>query len=319
MRRTVKAYTGSNDARVTKVRAAALGTRGCSDKSATSGQHNISSFRVASWNVDSMTGRAGELVKAFGRRKLDIVCVQETRWKGAGTRIFGEQGGHYKFFWQGGTDGTAGVGIFVAEKWIECVVEVSRISERIMMIKFVLGNMVVNVLSLYSPQVGRSEEEKDVFWDKVFQLVNNIPQNDVVIVAGDLNGHVGKTSSGYEGVHGGFGYGDRNVEGVRILEFGDAMNLVICNTMFTKDDMKLVTYESGSVKSVVDYVLVRKKDRRLVRNAKIIAGEECVYKHKLLVIDFSMQGGLRKNKRTYIPRLRTWKLADGACKEEFAK
>ena len=80
--------TGSNVARVTKVRAAALGTRGCSDKSVTGGQHNISSFRVASWNVDSMTGRAGELVKAFDRRKIDIVCVQETRWKGAGTRIF---------------------------------------------------------------------------------------------------------------------------------------------------------------------------------------------------------------------------------------
>ena len=61
------------------------------------------SFRIVSWNVDSMTGRAGELVKVFSRRKVDIGCVQETRWKGTGTRLFGEKGCRYKLFLQGCT------------------------------------------------------------------------------------------------------------------------------------------------------------------------------------------------------------------------
>ena len=44
------------------------------------------------------------------------------------------------------------------------------------------------------------------------------------------------------GTHGGFGYGSRNADGSRILEFADGLNLVICNTLFTKQETKLVTY-----------------------------------------------------------------------------
>ena len=31
------------------------------------------------------------------------------------------------------------------------------------------------------------------------------------------NGHVGSSNVGYDGTHGGFGYGDRNADGSRIL------------------------------------------------------------------------------------------------------
>ena len=44
-----------------------------------------------------------------------------------------------------------------------------------------------------------------------------------------------------EETHGGFGYGSRNADGSRILEFADGLNLVICNTQFTKQEAKLVT------------------------------------------------------------------------------
>ena len=45
--------------------------------------------------------------------------------------------------------------------------------------------------------------------------------------AGDMNGHVGSSNVGYDGTHGGFGYGSRNADGSRILEFADGLNLVI--------------------------------------------------------------------------------------------
>ena len=46
-------------------------------------------FRVSTWNIDSLTGRAGELVEALAERKIDVACVQETRWRGSGCRFFG--------------------------------------------------------------------------------------------------------------------------------------------------------------------------------------------------------------------------------------
>jgi len=63
----------------------------------------------------------------------------------------------------------------------------------------------------------------------------------MVVFAGDMNGHIRSCNVGYDGTHGGFGYGSRNADVSRILEFADGLNLVICNTLFTKQEAKLVT------------------------------------------------------------------------------
>jgi len=53
--------------------------------------------------------------------------------------------------------------------------------------------------------------------------------------------YLGSSNVGYDETHGGFGYGSGNADGSRILEFVDGLNLVICNTLFTKQEAKLVT------------------------------------------------------------------------------
>jgi len=47
------------------------------------------SFGVGTWNIDSLTGRSGELVEALAERRMDVACVQEARWRGSGCRFFG--------------------------------------------------------------------------------------------------------------------------------------------------------------------------------------------------------------------------------------
>ena len=44
------------------------------------------------------------------------------------------------------------------------------------------------------------------------------------MVAGDLNGHVGRSAAGYKVVNGGCGYDGRNPGGGMILELDDATN-----------------------------------------------------------------------------------------------
>jgi len=45
-------------------------------------------FQIGTWNVDSLTGRAGELVQALADREVDVGCIQETRWStGSGYRF----------------------------------------------------------------------------------------------------------------------------------------------------------------------------------------------------------------------------------------
>ena len=61
------------------------------------------------------------------------------------------------------------------------------------------------------------------------------------------------------------------------------MALAVANTWFKKSDGKLVTYESGGCKTVVDYILVRKSERSLLKNVTVMRGESCSLQHRLLV------------------------------------
>ena len=132
--------------------------------------------RTATWNVSSMVSRSGEVVDALHRTKIDLCCAQETRWKGESARMLGANGRRCTFFWQGCNKGTAGVGVFIAERWIDSVVNVVRANERIMYVKLAIGKQSVDIVSAYAPQVGLSAEEKDDFWDSFIIVLSGIPK-----------------------------------------------------------------------------------------------------------------------------------------------
>ena len=66
-----------------------------------------------------------------------------------------------------------------------------------------------------------------------------------------------------EGVHGGFGYGSRNSQGDRILEFGDAIEMVEADIFFKKRYRRFVTYQPSNSSSQLDYVLLRESNRKM--------------------------------------------------------
>ncbi|KAK3893379.1 hypothetical protein Pcinc_002812 [Petrolisthes cinctipes] len=222
----------------------------------------------------------------------------------------------YKLFWIGNDKGTGGVGIFLAEKWVDKVIEVNRVSNRIIQMKLMVGETIFTAISVYVPQCGLSEEAKDWFYDRLIAVASKVSEKEVLAVAGDFNGHVGKTSDGFEEVHEGNGYGERNTEGERILEFGFAMDMLVANTVFKKRESHLVTYESGTAKTQVDYLLVRKKDRKLLSDVKVIPSEEIVTQHKPVVCDFKVKK-VCQVKRKFIPRRKIWRLNEEQVKREF--
>ena len=64
---------------------------------------------------------------------------------------------------------------------------------------------------------------------------------------------------------------------------GDAVDMVVCNTFFKKEDSKLITYQTGDNRSMIDYLMVRKTDRCLVKDVKVISSEECVPQHRMVI------------------------------------
>ena len=99
-------------------------------------------------------------------------------------------------------------------------------------------------------------------------------KKESMFIGSDMNAPVGIDADAYCGVHGGMV--QKNAEDKRILEFGDAVGMVVYNTLFKKEDSKQTTYQSGDNRSMIDYLMVMKTDRCLV---SVISSEECVPQH----------------------------------------
>ena len=77
-------------------------------------------------------------------------------------------------------------------------------------------------------------------------MVRSVPIGEKLFIEGDLNGHMGTSNIGFEGVHGGFGYGIRNQEGEDVLRFALAYDMIVANTLFKKRESHLVSFSSGT-------------------------------------------------------------------------
>ncbi|XP_052821790.1 craniofacial development protein 2-like [Octopus bimaculoides] len=251
--------------------------------------HTSHTLRVGTLNVGTLKGRSGEIVEMLERRCVDLCCLQEVRWRGGSTRFLTGKEHRYKIFWAGNTYRVGGVSILLAEKWVDKVIEVVSVCDRILKIILVPQHGLATIISAYASQLGLPDGLKDRFYDTLLQTTSLTNDRDILFVAGDFNGHVGQHSGGFYGVHGGYGFGSHNEEGTRLLEFCDANDLMVCKSNFRKPANHLFTYRSGRHTSQIDYILTRKRERWLLINAKSFPGEECTPQHRLVVSDFRIR------------------------------
>ena len=98
--------------------------------------------------MNTLRGRVCEIVKTLSCRKVHVCCIQETRYPCGICCIIKGKDTRYKLYWSGNDKGTAGVGVFVAEEWIEKVFEVQRVSDKVILVKLTVGQRVVTCLRM---------------------------------------------------------------------------------------------------------------------------------------------------------------------------
>ena len=138
------------------------------------------------------------------------------------------------------------MGVIIDKQLLEDVVEVRRKSDRILLVKLILGREIFNVISVYAPQVGLDDSSKRQFWEDLDEIVKDIPIREKFFIGSDLNGHVGTSRYGFDSVHGGYDFGERNESGKSILDFALSYDLILVNTWFRKKESHLITFGSGS-------------------------------------------------------------------------
>ncbi|XP_046862544.1 uncharacterized protein LOC124456042 [Xenia sp. Carnegie-2017] len=266
-------------------------------------------LRVVTLNIRTLTGKSREIADMMKRRRIDILCIQETRWTGGKSggkaRNIGES---YKLYYSGGGKPKNGLAICLSEEWQDKVIETQRKSDRIITMKLVTPEKTFNIVTAYAPQQFCEEDEKQRFWNQLEEVTTNVKETEQLIVVGDLNGHIGRERvEGFERCHGGKSIGRRNEEGDKILDYARSKDLAVVNTFFTQRDGNTYTYKSGLSQTVIDFIMIRRDDLGDVKNCKVIPGEEIALQHILVVMDCKIKKR-RRIRRERPKKINWWKL-----------
>jgi hypothetical protein len=62
------------------------------------------------------------------------------------------------------------------------VVDVRRQDYRIILVRLVVGDSALNVISAYAPQIGLSESTKRQFWDDLDSMVSTMPISEKLFI-----------------------------------------------------------------------------------------------------------------------------------------
>ena len=106
---------------------------------------------VCTVNVGWLLGRGRELVTMLAKRRVDICCLQEVRYRNQGCTRIGSNEEKYKLWYSGGVEKINGVGVMMKADLVDNVIEVERYDDRMMKIRMVVGKHIWNVFSIYAP------------------------------------------------------------------------------------------------------------------------------------------------------------------------
>ncbi|XP_063686094.1 uncharacterized protein LOC134819873 [Bolinopsis microptera] len=160
-----------------------------------------------------------------------------------------------------------GVGFILTSKAFDATTEITPVTERILKISL-NGNPKPTFVCVYGPTDADSVEAAEKFHTDLRCAVSQIPAHNFLEVIGDFNAHLSKRD---ENDFGWYFHERTNRNGELLRDTALECNLEITNTRFRKKRGKMWTHLSDGTlnKSQLDFILVRKKWRKSVKNTEV--------------------------------------------------
>ena len=176
---------------------------------------------------------------------------------------------------------------------------------------------------VYATNEDEKAEVNNVFWEEL-TLIMEVCRGKVFVI-GDFNGRVGRADDVYGEVVGKHGEDTRNNNGRRLLEFCQLNNLIITNTFYSHKNIHKYTKEvpSRNEKSIIDYILVQRDNRRAIKDVKVRRGAEIGSDRYLLVATIkelklkSNTGGAESRRKVIVETIRSYKLKEDQIAEKY--
>ena len=249
------------------------------------------------------------LLSQLKQYKLDITALQETRWQGKDIMDMKS----HTLFYSGKEEGTREFGVaFIVERNMKRnVLDFKAVDERICVLRIKTKFHNLSFINVHAPTEEKEEIEKEVFYQKVEEVYDSCPSNDIKIVLGDLNAKVGKEEI-YQGLIGRHSmHLNTNNNGQRLVDFAAAKNMVV-STCFPHKEIHKQTWRSphGKTNNQIDHILIDKRNASSVLDVKSCRGASSDSDHFLVrgkyrcKIAYNKQELNRKMKKLHIDALR---------------
>lgn len=187
-------------------------------------------MRFGTWNIRTLykPGSLQCVLKEINRYNVDIVGLQEIRWPGSGNL----KSENMTVFFSGKNNGKHdnGVGFVIKSSVLRLVKKFELINDRICYIVLTGKTFDTGIVNCYAPTKTADCELKDLFYDDLDRVLDNIPRESIKIVVGDFNAQVGRENIfklivGKESLH-----QESNNNGMRLISLCTDKGLVISST-----------------------------------------------------------------------------------------
>ena len=170
-------------------------------------------IKIASANMDDIRNNEtlNELDIRMEHAKVEILCIQETH----NTQNEDKKTKNYRYISSaaltGQTNenknnekGIGGVAILIKQDWNNNIQKIERYSHRCMKITMETGinNKKLHILNTYAPHMGYNRADRDEYWKLVKKIIQEIPENDLLIWTTDNNGQIARPTTNNNGENG---------------------------------------------------------------------------------------------------------------------
>ena len=107
-----------------------------------------------------------------------------------------------------------------------------------------MQGMYDSIIVAYASIEYMDEEDKDDFYNSLQMTNDDVPQDDVLLLLGDLNAWAGCCDKSRERVMGKHGVGDFTNNGERVINLCEENNLIIGSTLLAHTSTHKLTWTS---------------------------------------------------------------------------
>jgi exonuclease III len=239
----------------------------------------ISTYNVRTLN-DTAVGselvikhKLNQLIAGCESYNIDILCIQEHRLttnKENGENFRLEKYSEWTLAHSGSDHHCHGVAVLFNKKIAASITSIVWKSDRILAIHL-QGNPKMCIICVYAPTETSPTAMKQQFYAELLETVLAIPPHSVLIIAGDLNAHVGQDSheTNRSVVGPNCFHGSTNNNGERLVEMCEAARLRLAHSHFENKKSRLVSWKSPKGDyAQLDHIIINQKWWKSIKNCR---------------------------------------------------